>query len=325
MHLEIRHLRLVAAIADAGGVTRASGRLHLTQSAVSHQLRDLEARLGTALYSRVGRRLVPTAAGERVLAVARRVLADVSRVEAEVGGGEDTQPVGFLRLATECYTCYHWLPPVLSRFRTTWPRVELRIVGEATRRPLPALARGDLDVAIVSRSLGGRPTAAPPKVARHLQYVPLFEDELVAIMAPGHPLEERTRVRGYAEAADFAGEHLVLYNTPDEESTILHEVLRPAGVSPASVTRVELTEAILELVKAGLGVGVLARWAVAPQTAAGDLVAVRLGATGYRRRWSAVTHDRDTLPPHVTDFLAMLEADPFSTALKSPEETPVGR
>lgn len=319
MHLEIRHLRLVAAIADAGGVTRAAGRLHLTQSAVSHQLRDIESRLGTPLYARVGRRLVPTVAGERVLATARRVLAEIVRVEAEVGGADDTAPVGLLRLSTECYTCYHWLPGVLARFRAQWPRVELRIVGEATKRPLPALARGELDVAVVSRPLGGRPTSAPLPAGRRLRYATLFEDELVAITAPGHPFAARARARGYAEAADFAGEHVVLYNMRDEESTLLHEVLQPAGVTPSSVMRVELTEAIVELVKAGLGVGVLARWAVAPHLAAGTLVATRVGADGCRRQWVAVTRNHGTpVAPHVADFIAMLARDPFSAPSVTP-------
>ena len=318
MHLEVRHLRLVAAIADAGGVTRAAGRLHLTQSAVSHQLRDIESRLGTPLYSRVGRRLVPTAAGERVLAAARRVLTELARVEAEVVGEEDAGPVGVLRIATECYTCYHWLPPVLAHFRARWPRVELRIVGEATRRPIPALTRGDLDVAVVSRSLDGGSAAAFAPAGRGLQHAPLFEDELVAITAPGHPFAQRARARGHAEATDFAGEHLVLYNMHDEDSSLLQEILQPAGISPASVTRVELTEAIIELVKAGLGVGVLARWAVAPHVAAGALTATRLGATGFRRQWVAVSRNHGTPAPYVTEFLAMLARDPFAAPPDAP-------
>src|SRR4029453_16864185 len=84
MDLEVRHLQLVSAVADVGSLTRAGDRLHLTQSALSHQLRDIESRLGTALFLRVGKRLVLTPAGERLLASAREVLERLDRTETEI-------------------------------------------------------------------------------------------------------------------------------------------------------------------------------------------------------------------------------------------------
>src|SRR5690349_901398 len=113
-HLEVRHLRLVAAVADTGSVTRAARRLHLTQSALSHQLRDVETRLGTALFARTARRMVPTPAGERLLATARRVLDELAGAERDLGAA--AADAGVARVATQCYTCYHWLPGVLREF-----------------------------------------------------------------------------------------------------------------------------------------------------------------------------------------------------------------
>src|SRR5690348_10181522 len=112
MDLEVRHLQLVAAVADVGSLTRAGDRLHLTQSALSHQLRDVESRLGAALFLRVGKRLVLTPAGERLLAAARDILDRLEHAERDIRQmGKDRAAV--LRLTTECYTCYHWLPPLL--------------------------------------------------------------------------------------------------------------------------------------------------------------------------------------------------------------------
>src|SRR5437764_3059110 len=109
MDLESRDLRLVRAIVDAGGVTGAGKLLHLSQSAVSHQLAELERRLGAALFARVGRRMVATAAGERLAGASRPLLDELARLGAELA-----RPTAAarrkLRLATECYTCYHWLP-----------------------------------------------------------------------------------------------------------------------------------------------------------------------------------------------------------------------
>src|SRR6266496_3336956 len=120
MEIEIRHLRLVSAVADLGSLTKAGDRLHLTQSALSHQLRDIESRLGAALFLRVGKRLVLTPAGERLLASARDVLDRLDRTEGEIRQMADDR-AGLIRLSTECYTCYHWLPPLLAKFRPAFP------------------------------------------------------------------------------------------------------------------------------------------------------------------------------------------------------------
>src|SRR5688572_20968396 len=109
MDLEIRHLVLVRAVAAAGTLTRAGVSLHLTQSALSHQLQDIEGRLGTALFLRVGKRMVLTAAGEHILASAEGVLSALERTEEAIRQLAGSRS-GVLRLTTECYTCYHWLP-----------------------------------------------------------------------------------------------------------------------------------------------------------------------------------------------------------------------
>src|SRR5262245_33565742 len=139
MQLDSRDLRLVRSIVDGGGVTGAGRLLHLSQSAVSHQLAELERRIGVDLFDRVGRRMVPTPAGQRLAGASRSVLAELERVAAEVAGGGAGRK---LRIATECYTCYHWLPPLLPRYHALLPEVDVDIVLDATRHPLPALLEG---------------------------------------------------------------------------------------------------------------------------------------------------------------------------------------
>jgi len=261
----------VTAVADLGSLTRAGERLHLTQSALSHQLRDIESRLGAPLFLRVGKRLVLTPAGERLLASARDVLDRLQQAERDIREmGRDR--AGLIRLTTECYTCYHWLPALLTRYRRRFPRVEVRIDVEATRRPMEGLIAGKIDVAIVSS----------PVRDRRFVVMPVFEDEVVLIAAPQHPFAKRTHVR----PIDLRGETLLVY-PPKEESTVLNDVLLPAGAVPERVEEVLLTEAITEMVKAGLGVSFIARWAVQPLLASGALVARRFTPRGLKRRWSA--------------------------------------
>src|SRR5687767_5401966 len=116
MELEVRHLRLVAAVAEHQSLTKAGDGLHLTQSALSHQLRDIEERLGARLFHRLNRRMVPTPAGERLLESAAAILGELQAAELAIRSGMAQRPV-LLRLSTECYTGYHWLPSVLKPFR----------------------------------------------------------------------------------------------------------------------------------------------------------------------------------------------------------------
>ncbi len=288
--LDTRHLKLIVAVSEEKSVTRAGERLHLTQSALSHQLRDIEERLGTPLFSRLNKRMILTQAGERLLQSARQVLDELKRAEddiAQIAAGDH----GSLRISTECYTCYHWLPEMLKDFNRKFPKVEVKILLEATHRPIPALLNGKLDFAIVSDLVRDK----------RLSYKPLFHDEVVVIMAPHHPLARRP----YISPKDFADQTVFSYSPP-AESTLYNKVLLPAGVKPARFSEVQLTEAIIEMVKAGLGVSALARWAVARQIESGQLVARPLTRKGFHRQWSAALLKNDFTPAYVTEFIELL-------------------
>jgi LysR family transcriptional regulator, regulator for metE and metH len=290
--IEMRHLRLVGAIATHGSLTGAARILQLTQPALSHQLRELETRLRTPLFLRTTRRMVPTPAGEQLAQLAATVLAQVEGFERQVLEGEFSEARGAIRLATECYTCYHWLPNILKAFNARWPGVDLRIAPEHTASPANALREGALDIAILHRFVPDR----------RLRLEPLFDDELVVCVSPQHELARRPFVR----AQDFANQHLIAYNTADGRLSILSDVLEPAGVSPQRITRIQLTEAIIELVSADLGIAVLARWAVAPHARAGRIQTVRLTENGFTRKWYAAMRADDPSPAYQFDLVEML-------------------
>ena len=293
MTLDVRHLRMVSAIAESGSVTQAAGKLNLTQSAVSHQLLGLEAALGTPLFFRLGKRMVVTAAGDRVLTAARRVIEDMRVTEDDVrrlaAGGE-----GVLRLCAQCNTGYHWLPEVVDAFRRTHPRVEVSLAVECTARPVDALLEGRLDIAIVTTLVR----------SEHVRIRPLFEDEHAAIVAPDHPFARQP----FVTPQDLAAERLLLYSTSPDDSFTIQRILKPAGVEPGRVSFVMLTEAILEMVKARLGVSVMQTWAIEPALRAGDVRAIPITARGIRRQWSAATVKAAGRPPHVEAFIDLLAA-----------------
>ena len=308
MDLEIRHLKLIEAIAGEGSVTRAGARLHLTQSALSHQLLDIEKRLGTPLFLRMKRRMVLTPAGESLLRSARIVLAHLHDAEEEIRR-QARAGDGLIRIAVECYTCYHWLPALLGPFHERYPRVEVRIAAEETGHPVKALLEGRLDLALLSSPVHDRRVG--------VRY--LFDDEMVVVMARDHPLAARPFVR----PQDLAEENLFMYTDP-EENTAMQRVLLPAGVMPRRTTRVVLTEAILELVGAGQGVAVLASWSIAPAVAAGSVRARPLTRRGLVRRWQSARLKAAGSPGWLQAFEDQLVRDPPAGRLRPALLRPAG-
>ncbi|HTH00979.1 MAG TPA: LysR family transcriptional regulator [Vicinamibacterales bacterium] len=291
MDLEIRHLQLVAGIARDGSMTRTANSLHLTQSALSHQLRDIEARFKTPFFLRVGKRMVLTAAGRRVLESATRILDELARVEEDVrriaGDGE-----GIIRVATQCNTGYHWLPPLLAAFNRKHPRVNISIRPDNTDRPVQALLEGEIDLAIL--------TDEPSD--RRLRLRRLFADEMIALVTREHRFATRT----WISPRELAAEHLLLYSSSPDDSFVLKRVLGPAGLVPNRLSFIMLTEAMIEMARAGLGVAVLPRWSAQPAIATRTVVPLSLTRRGIRRHWTAATLKAQTMSPWLDDFITLV-------------------
>jgi len=277
MDLEVRHLQLVSTVAAVGGLTKAGRHLNLSQSALSHQLRDVETRLGTPLFLRVGKRMVPTAAGERLAKSAQEILVALARAERAIqlfAGGER----GRLRVTVAGYASYRWLPSVLQRYRRLHPRIEVQIPEPGAADPVTDVLGGAVDVAIGARSADDK----------RLHCEPLVRDEVVLAVPPGH----RLAAGEFAEIADLAGEPILV-----DASGV--------GSVPGNILIAE-TSATLELIQAGLGIAVVGRWVIEPQVRAGTLRAVRITRRGVWCRWSAVMLKELAAQPHVRDFVALV-------------------
>jgi LysR family transcriptional regulator for metE and metH len=276
--LDVRHLSLVVALDRAGSVTRAAELLGLTQPALSRQIREAERRLGTRLYDRVNKRLVPTLAGECLLQNAKRILFELARAEVDT----IQIPVGpqqVVRIGAGAYSCYRWLPGFLAALQERAPEIDLAVAGDTAQRPVDALIQDRIDLALVPG----------PIDRRGVRVVPLFEDELVAVLAPGHPLAGRAVL----EAEDFADQIYFTYGPTYDKGFETDRVLRPAKVWPKKLIKFELTDAIVDVVGAGFGVSVLSRWAVADAHRAGRVAVARVTEDGLPIRWSAVLRRSD--------------------------------
>ena len=151
-NLDTTTLRSFVAVADSGGVTRAAGTLHLTQSAVSMQLKRLEEVLDVALLDRSGRGIALTAAGEQLLAYARRMLElndeAVARLSAKEFEGE-------ISLGVPHDIIYPYLPQVLRTFSTDFPRMRIRLISAPSRRLRDMFGRGECDAILTTEEQPG--------------------------------------------------------------------------------------------------------------------------------------------------------------------------
>jgi len=290
--LEIRQLRFVKKINETGTLTRAAGDLGITQSGLSQQLLLLEDRLGRALFERTGRRMIPTESGHRFLEHAESVLRELAVMEAYFRRLE-SEHTGTLRVSPDSLLCFPWLPGAMRRFREIYPGVNIQLRGE--RNLLSAIARKRLDVGLTF------PREVPPE----LEVVSLFDDEMLAVLPPQHPLAAKTSL----SAKDFEGADF-LYHMELEESVLHQRFLAPKGIRLASFTLVEQPEAIVSLVQAGLGVTLLPKWSVARQAAAGEVVTRRLRSPNrdFRVRWAAVIR-RGEDASFVSEFLDGVRAE----------------
>lgn len=292
--MEIRQLKLIKAIVEEGSITKAIDKLHLTQSALSHQLREAEYHLGTKIFHRINKKMVLTKAGEKVYEMANDILSRMSDTELQIKKliyGE----AGELRLSTECYTSYHWLPALMKQFHLIYPNVALTIVMEATHHPLQKLLTGQLDIAITS----------DPVKDDNIVYTELFQDEMVAVVPDTHSWAGKK----FVVAEDFAEQPLIIHSLPMETVTVHQFLLAPAGISPKKIIVLPLTEASIEMVKAEMGIMVMAKWALQPYLRGAALKAVKIGKNGLKRIHFAATLSNKQPPEYLHRFIEFLQQE----------------
>ncbi|AGH87052.1 MULTISPECIES: LysR family transcriptional regulator [Ralstonia solanacearum species complex] len=285
--LEIRHLRTLIALAESGSVSRAAERLHLTQSALSHQLRALESHYGLAVVRRKGQTVALSEAGERLLELAHKVVADIQTAERDLERIKG-RAAGTLRIALECHTCFDWLMPVMDAFRQRWPEVELDLVSGFHADPLALLKEGRADVVIGSER----------KPRQGVVFAPLFRFEILAVLPVDHPL----RSRKWLEAKDFADQTLITYPVPEERIDLIRQVLAPAGIAFTRRTT-ELTIAVLQLVASRRGLAALPSWGLRSYVDYEYVVTKRVGREGvWSDLYAAMARDY-AQAPFAQDFI----------------------
>ncbi len=287
--IELKHLFTLRALAKEGSLVSAARQLGVTQSALSHQLRELEGALGVRLVQRKTKPVRFTAAGERLLAVAQTVLPEVERAAEELMRSADGRS-GRLHIALECHSCFDWLLPTLDAFRSEFPEVDLDLKLDALFSALDALRQGRVDAVV----------ATDPVPDDQIQYARLFRYQTRLIVSPEHELADRP----FVQPPDLEGEVFITYPVELERLDVYRYFLLPANVRTTRTTA-ELTLMIVQWVANGRGVAALPSWAVADAVDKGIVRSVGLGENGLWGQLYVAVRTEDTEQERVRRFLEL--------------------
>ncbi|HVC50032.1 MAG TPA: LysR family transcriptional regulator [Burkholderiales bacterium] len=295
--IEMRHLATLVAIKETGSLTRSAKRVHLTQSALSHQLKRMEDYYRVMLVDRHTHPLALTSTGERLVKLAYLIREAVETAEREIQQ-DNSKNKGKLRIAIECHTCFDWLMPVMDDFRGHWPDVELDLVSGFHSHPVELLYSDRADLVIISENTS----------QEGISFSPLFRFELLAVMANDHPLTARKHL----VAEDFVHETLITYPVPVEQIDLYRKVLLPSGVNPERRTA-ELTIAILQLVASRRGLAALPNWGLTNYLDYGYVSARKIGHLGLWSDLYAAVLSSDSQKNYVQAFISSIQQTCFKT------------
>ncbi|MDO8298460.1 LysR family transcriptional regulator [Lacisediminimonas sp.] len=263
------HLAIVQEVERQGSLTAAANVLHVTQSALSHSMKKLERQLGTDIWLREGRSLRLTQGGQYLLAVANRVLPQLTLAEdrlRQFAQGER----GELRIGMECHPCYQWLLKVVSPYLAAWPDVDVDVKQKFQFGGIGALFGYEIDLLVTP----------DPLYKPGLIFEPVFDYEQVLVVAADHKLAKED----YVKPRQLTNEVLVTYPVPTDRLDIYNLFFTPAGVTPRRHKVIETTDIMLQIVASGRGVAALPRWLVLEYASKMNLVPIRLGKNGIAKQ-----------------------------------------
>jgi DNA-binding transcriptional LysR family regulator len=277
---DVHQLRVFAAVAENLSFTRAAEVLFMTQSGVSHQIARVERSIGVILFNRQARTVTLTAAGKVLLDHSRRILNAIDDAIAATKQASNPDS-GVLRVGASITACQYLVPEALREFRERFPAYSLRITPGDGPAVAQALLDGSLDLGILVRH------DRQSKLAYH----DLFEDELGFIVSPLHPWA----VSGKVNRRELAQQRLILYSRQSTTFRLVEQYFVRAKAEMRDFIELGSVEAIKEMVKLGLGVGIAGAWTARREIADGAIVWLAMPGPRVRRAW-CIAHDRARTP-----------------------------
>ncbi|QAB16349.1 LysR substrate-binding domain-containing protein [Hydrogenovibrio thermophilus] len=299
--IDVRHLKTLLALQQHNSVSLAAQTLCMTQSALSHQIKQLEHSLGLKLFERKSSPIRFTPAGKMLLKTAQEIVPKLEQTEMALKSFEAGEQ-GRLFIGVECHTCFEWLLPVMRSYQQAWQGVDMDVVnslsGAANNQALSNLQRQKLDLVITS----------DPIELSGVIYKELFSYESVLVTAAGHPLAESD----WITPQDLKHETLIHYPVPKEKLDVFKHFLMPADISPNERLS-EMTLMMLQLVESRKGVCVLPKWLLATLPEFQHLPTLRLGTQGLWSKLYAAIHEDAENKAYIGAFIDRIKQEMQNT------------
>ncbi|MCE7992481.1 MAG: LysR family transcriptional regulator [Roseivirga sp.] len=292
--MELKYFRLIKTIAEEGNIANSSERLFLTQSALSHQLRDLEERLGFKVFHRTRNKWNLTEEGEELHKLANTLLKSIEE------GFQTIQQIkegskGTIRLSAECHSFFHGLPAFVQKMAVLYPEIQIDLSLGATHQTISQILSDELDIAIV--------TTEP--ATEVLTSMKVFKDEIFVLMHKEHFLHELD----YIDASHFSDAHLIINSFPMENVSVYEHFLKPNRITPRKISAIPFTEVSLQMVKANMGLMCLPKWTLNSFKLPEDLIFKRIGKYGLKRTHYLVVKEENRNKKHFEAFIANFQEE----------------
>jgi len=294
--LERIHLAIIREVDRQGSLTAAANTLYLTQSALSHSIKKLEQQLNTDIWLREGRSLRLTQAGQYLLAVANRVLPQLSLAEEQLRQFAQGER-GTLRIGMECHPCYQWLLKVVSPYLAAWPDVDVDVKQKFQFGGIGALFGYEIDLLVTP----------DPLYKPGLHFESVFDYEQVLVVSRNHNLAKQS----YVEPEQLSHETLITYPVEINRLDIYNQFLQPAGIHPKRHKTIETTDIMLQMVASNRGVAALPRWLVEKYAHEIAIAPVQLGQQGIAKQIFLGAREADVNIDYLKAFFQTARSAPF--------------
>jgi DNA-binding transcriptional LysR family regulator len=285
-------VEVVRAVAETGSFTAASRRLHVSQSAVSRQVLLLEEELGEPLFLRLGRKVRITDAGDALLQLSRRVLADIRETTTAIADHQAALK-GTVALGGGMTVCLHVFPDLLKEYRRKHPDVEVKLTTGSTPQLVERLRAGALDAALLTLPLD----------AADLEQVRVMREELLLVTHPSHPLARQRRIA----LGDLDGRPCVLFERGSGTRRVIDALFAREQVQPRVVMETENVEILKALAASGMGMTIVPYQAIAREVRAGQLKCRRIEEVSLVRETGWVYAKAPRVPRLVQHMFDALE------------------
>lgn len=292
--MELKYFRLIKTIAEEGSIANSTERLFLTQSALSHQLRELEERLGFKVFHRSRNKWELTQEGSELYKLANKLFSSIdegfSNIKHIIEGSS-----GCIKLSAECQSFFHTIPGFIQKMGILYPEIDIEVSLGATHQTISQVLSEDIDIAIV--------TSKPD--SEELESIKVFEDEIFAVIHQENSLNSLD----YLEASHFGNVHLIINSFPLEGVSVYEHFLKPNKINPKKISAIPFTEITLSMIEANMGVMCVPKWQLTPFKMSKELVFKRIGKSGLKRKHYLIVKKEHRNKKYIHDFISSFEED----------------